>query len=51
MTYQTLEYAQAWARAVCISAYLPEMEVHARSEDRKDHDLETAHGRKFGYCW
>jgi hypothetical protein len=31
------------ARAVCISAYLPEMEVHARGENRKEHDLETIH--------
>jgi hypothetical protein len=28
------------ARAVCISVHVPEMEVHARGEDRKDHDLE-----------
>ncbi|KAG2078161.1 hypothetical protein BDR04DRAFT_1087888 [Suillus decipiens] len=29
------------ARVVCTSVRLPEMKVHARSEDCKDHDLEN----------
>jgi hypothetical protein len=32
------------ARAMCILVHLPEMEVHARSEDCEDHELETVHG-------
>jgi len=38
-------------RMVCMFVHLPEieMEVHARGEDHKDHDLETVHGCKFGY--
>jgi hypothetical protein len=38
------------ARAIYILVYLPEMEVHARGEDCEDHELETVHGYKFGYC-
>jgi hypothetical protein len=33
-----------------VLVHLPETEVHVRGEDRKHHDLESVHGRKFGYC-